>query len=117
MIETTLQTSFVPGTNVKGDIAGANWAFLLPSMELERVLCLGAPPVEALTTLARIAKRVTVVAGGTGGSAIRDWSRARGVPNVVVAGPDELAAQQPADLVWVVERTGCAIEPLLAPGG
>ena len=44
MLDTTLATTFVPGTNLKGEVAGANWSFLLPSLELEQILCLGTPP-------------------------------------------------------------------------
>ncbi len=32
MLETTLSTTFVPGSNVKGQVAAANWTFLLPSL-------------------------------------------------------------------------------------
>ncbi|MGH2570141.1 MAG: hypothetical protein ACRDGR_02870, partial [bacterium] len=117
MIETTLRTSFVPGTNLRGDIAGANWTFLLPSMELDHAICLGAPPTEALATLARIAKRVTIVAKGTGRRAVRDWSHAHRVRHVAVIGPRELAGQPPADLVWVIERGGLSVEGLVVPGG
>jgi hypothetical protein len=117
MIETTLRTSFVPGTNVRGDIAGANWTFLLPSMEIDHAICLGAPSAEALATLARIAKRVTIVAKGTGRRAVRDWLHANRVRHVAVVGPRELAGQPPADLLWVIERDGLAIDGLVAPGG
>jgi hypothetical protein len=86
-------------------------------MEIEQALCLGAPPIEAMATLVRIAKRVTVVASGAGGRAVREWSRAHGARNVLVAAPSELAARQPADLVWVVDRTGRPVDGLVAPGG
>ena len=117
MIETTLRTSFVPGTNLRGDIAGANWTFLLPTMELDHAICLGAPSIEALPTLARIAKRVTIVATGTGRRAVRDWLHAHRVRHVAVVGRGELARQPPADLLWVIERSGLSIDGLVAPAG
>jgi hypothetical protein len=61
MLETTLTTEFVPGTNLKGNVAGANWTFLLPSLELDLILCVGMPPVAALTTLARLGRVVLVL--------------------------------------------------------
>jgi hypothetical protein len=61
MLETTLATEFVPGTNLKGRVAGANWSFLLPSLELDRIVCVGAPQAAALTTLSRIGRVVAVV--------------------------------------------------------
>lgn len=60
MLETTMATTFVPGTNLKGDVAGANWTFLLPSLELEHVLCLGRPSEAAWTTLRRLGQVTTL---------------------------------------------------------
>jgi hypothetical protein len=60
MLDTTLATEFIPGTNIRGEVAGANWTFLLPQLELGRVICFGAPQAAALVTLARRADRVTV---------------------------------------------------------
>jgi len=39
MLELTLATQFVPGTNLRGEVSGANWMFLLPALDLERVIC------------------------------------------------------------------------------
>jgi len=61
LLETTLATEFVPGTNVKGRVAGANWSFLLPSLEARLVVALGEPAPAALRTLARLAARVVVL--------------------------------------------------------
>lgn len=60
MLDTTLATKFVPGTNLKGDVAGANWTFLLPSLELDHVVCLGRPSRAAQATLTKLG-RVTVL--------------------------------------------------------
>lgn len=63
MLETTLATRFEPGTNVRGEVAGAHWSYLLPSLGLERVLCVGAPSLATLRTLARLAGEVCVLVG------------------------------------------------------
>ena len=62
MLDTTLATTFVPGTNLKGEVAGANWTFLLPSLELDAIVCLGMPSAGALTTLSRLGQ-VTIIVG------------------------------------------------------
>ena len=61
MLEMTLATTFVPGTNLKGEVAGANWSFLLPDLNLERTLCLGSPPPATLTTLLRFSQEVIII--------------------------------------------------------
>jgi len=60
MLQTTLATSFVPGTNLQAGAVGANWSFLLPSLEPGNVLCLGMPTRPALQTLSRHARAVIV---------------------------------------------------------
>lgn len=64
MLETTFTTEFAPGTNLPGGVSGANWAFLLPRLELERIVCFGPPADPALARLARIAEDVVVVCSG-----------------------------------------------------
>jgi len=61
MIETTLKTEFVPGTNLQGDMVFADWRFLLPSIELNSILCLATPRASSARVLASIAKRIVVV--------------------------------------------------------
>ncbi len=53
--------SYTPGTNVKGEVSGANWTFMLPSMELDHVVCLGVPPEDVIPVLARVGRRVTLL--------------------------------------------------------
>lgn len=65
LLDVTLATDFLPGTNIKGEIAGANWVFLLPSLALEQVLCLGAPRQSTLLMLSNVSKRVVVVDSNT----------------------------------------------------
>src|SRR3990172_6398076 len=66
MLDTTLATRFEPGTNVRGEAAGASWTFLLPSLELGRVLCVGVPRLAELRTLARLAREVWVLVARRG---------------------------------------------------
>jgi hypothetical protein len=53
---------FAPGTNIRGERAGAPWTFLLPSLELGRVLLVGRPDAATEATVRRLAERVDVVA-------------------------------------------------------
>jgi hypothetical protein len=57
-----LEARFAPGSNVKGAVGGANWCFLLPSLDLGRIVCLGRPSPAALTTLAGLGDEVAVCA-------------------------------------------------------
>src|SRR5262245_44610077 len=83
MLEMTLATEFVPGTNLKGNVAGANWSFLLPSLELERILCVGASSAATLATLSRVGREVLVVCERARQTdEIDTLSRQRGLANV-----------------------------------
>src|SRR5262245_26986270 len=83
MLDITLATEFVPGTNLKGDVAGANWSYLLPSLELERILCVGVADAAALATLARIGREVLVLCERTRQfDEVGALSRQRGLANV-----------------------------------
>src|SRR5574337_452299 len=61
MLDTTLTTEIIPGTNVKGHVSGDNWSYLLPRLELEQTVCLGAPRPATLITLSRLSEAVVVV--------------------------------------------------------
>lgn len=61
ILETTLSTEFIPGTNLTGGLASADWRYLLPSQELEDILCIGAPPVPALTVISKIGQQIYLV--------------------------------------------------------
>jgi SAM-dependent methyltransferase len=61
MLETTRATAFIPATNLRGGVAGANWLFLLPSLELHLVVCLGAPPATTLVPVSRFSQDVAVI--------------------------------------------------------
>ena len=51
MLEMTLATNFIPGSNLKGKVAGAAWLFLLPTFDLRRVICVGTPTLSTREAL------------------------------------------------------------------
>ncbi len=58
MLEMTLATNFIPGSNLKGKVAGAAWLFLLPSIDLRRVVCVGAPLPSTLEALLSFSQKI-----------------------------------------------------------
>lgn len=60
ILETALASEYKPGTNLRDSAAGASWSLLLPSLDLERLLCLGPPSGPTLATLARLGRSVVV---------------------------------------------------------
>ncbi len=59
-LENTLETQSLPGTNLKGAVGGANWCFMLPSLELGRVLALGCPSSSSIATLSKLAANIAI---------------------------------------------------------
>lgn len=49
MLDLTLTTAFVAATNLKDQMSGGNWTFLLPSLELEQIMCPGMPATTCST--------------------------------------------------------------------
>ncbi|HVF89463.1 MAG TPA: aminoglycoside phosphotransferase family protein, partial [Blastocatellia bacterium] len=83
MLDTTLASSFDPGSVRKGGFWGANWLFLMPSLDLGRVLCIGPPTTTALATLSRHADDVLVACGDCKQAReVRDLSRNLGLTNI-----------------------------------
>jgi hypothetical protein len=87
MLDTTLTTEFIPSTNLKGEVAGANWSFLLPSLDLERIVCFGALSSKGyparLISLARLCSELVVIcADERMAQAVDDASRRHGLANV-----------------------------------
>lgn len=68
MLELFLSTDYKPGTNLRGDLASADWRYLLPAMELRRVLLVGSPPDEMVSTLAASGSQIYIAATGGGGT-------------------------------------------------
>ncbi|MDQ2693991.1 MAG: aminoglycoside phosphotransferase family protein [Pseudomonadota bacterium] len=63
MLETTLAADFIPGTNLKGDLAHADWRFLLPRLQVDNVLCVGSPAPGSIVPLSRICQQLFVISG------------------------------------------------------
>ncbi|MBK9944938.1 MAG: phosphotransferase [Kouleothrix sp.] len=84
MLDITLSTEFTPGTNLKGEVAGANWLFLLPRMDLDLVVCLGMPTPAGLVALARMTGEVAVCAAGPERERLAALAKQYGLANVRV---------------------------------
>jgi SAM-dependent methyltransferase len=99
-----LEARFAPGSNVKGAVGGANWCFLLPRLDLGRVVCLGRPSPAALTTLAGLGDEVAVCAPANDLSRLRRSLGSAEPTNVSFFESDVAGAPLPdgsADLVVV----------------
>ena len=59
-LEQALEAQSVPGTNLKGSVDGANWCFLLPRLELGRVLAVGCLAPSSLARVAKLGDEVAV---------------------------------------------------------
>ncbi|MGH3092871.1 MAG: methyltransferase domain-containing protein, partial [Gaiellaceae bacterium] len=92
-----------PGSNVKGAVAGANWCFLLPSLDLGRIVCLGPPSPAALRTLVRLGDEVAVCAPAHALQRIRSKMAPPGTASLSLLESDRLDAcplpDECADLV------------------
>jgi hypothetical protein len=115
--------SFAPGTNLRGTGRGASWYFLLPSLELGRIVCLGSPSRAALTTLGRSGAEIVVCARRRQLEGLRPASS--GLSNVSLletsAGEPVPLPEESADLVFLTGRANrrvrSEIERLLKPEG
>ena len=105
MLELTLATQFVPGSNLRGDVTGANWSYLLPTLDLDRVVCWGIPPITTLAALTAVGRRVTVCADSR---QLDSPAQKRDLPDVDWAAPraDQTLpfADASVDLIFVVGR-------------
>jgi aminoglycoside phosphotransferase len=110
MLDTTLATEFIPGTNLQGDVVGANWSYLLPNRELDQIVCLGAPPIASVMTLARIGRDVAVVSTDARASQqLGAASRRQGRSNVRVLAAGGAAlpfADSSVDLLLIADARG-----------
>jgi len=80
MLETARSDAFLTGTNVKGQVAGANWMFLRPRLPAEHIVCIGTPSAATLETLRAFGERVTIASRNA------PELRAASVDLIVVAG-------------------------------
>ena len=58
MFDEVIRASFSNSSNLRGDALDGNWAFLLPNLQLKRVLCIGEPSTQTLATLTLLANDV-----------------------------------------------------------
>jgi phosphotransferase family enzyme len=82
--EQALEAHSVPGTNLRGAVDGANWCFLLPRLELGKVLVIGYPAPSSLATLAKLGDEVVVWAKSAEHERIRMAIEGRSLENVGV---------------------------------
>jgi thiamine kinase-like enzyme len=61
MLDTAVGMVYNPGSNLKGQVAGANWSFLLPDMNLERILCFGKPSLRTQEILNHLSREVLII--------------------------------------------------------
>lgn len=103
--DAALGENFAPGSNLPGD-RGASWSFLLPSLELGRIVCLGAPTNEALTALARFGAEVVVCASRRELGKLESTARETAGVSLLAtrAGEPVAIEEQSADLVFLPRR-------------
>lgn len=58
MFDEVIRASFSNSSNLRGDALDGNWVFLLPELQLKRILCIGQPSQQTLATLTSLAKEV-----------------------------------------------------------
>ncbi len=80
--EQALWAQSAPGTNLKGSVDGANWCFLLPRLELGRVLTLGRPAASSLATLSKLGDEVVVWANAVDHDRLQAKVEKRNLGNV-----------------------------------
>ncbi len=64
ILNATLKADYEPGSNQSQDLVCDDWRFLLPSMELEKILCIGSPKYATLNVLSLMSKKVFIVHSG-----------------------------------------------------
>ncbi len=106
MLDHTVAAEFVPGSNLSGDLACADWRFLLPDFSGRDALCLGVPSANPLRVLSRIARHVWVAT--TSRDELKDLRRsgreqgAEGIAPVCLKDFSNLPfADGSLDLIWL----------------
>jgi Phosphotransferase enzyme family len=114
-LEPSLDAPLVPGSNMKGAVAGANWWFLLPSLRAERIVCLGSPTPATLATLAGMSENVVVCAPRRATARARRRAAAAqltGISFIESGSPDQIRlGEATADVVFLAGRS---LRPLRA---
>jgi Phosphotransferase enzyme family len=105
VLEGTLATSFVPGTNRRGGLPEVSWTLLLDRLELGHVTCLGQPRRRTLRALQRRARAVTIVtADGPACHRARRRLERAGLGSVGVVSIARVGDLPQADLAVVLGR-------------
>lgn len=120
MLETTLKSEFIPGTNLSGGLASADWRYLLPALKARRILWLGIPPLKVLPALAFVSDEIVVLSKDYRKlQELRSAARrldVEGLPTIVVADFSNLPLSSDSiDLVLLVSGRGIS-NPLRFPG-
>jgi hypothetical protein len=106
LLETTLSTSFVPGSNLAGDVAGASWRFLHPTLDPQQALILGTRAPATVAALERAGWDVTVA------------DPPAGLPDELPGGADAIFVSGRAGIRWLERNAPSGgLRRLLAPGG
>jgi hypothetical protein len=58
MFDEIIRASFSNSSNLRGDALDGNWVFLLPNLQLKRVLCVGQPSPQTMATLTALTNDV-----------------------------------------------------------
>ena len=106
-------SGFVPATNLRGESGGAAWLFLLPSLELGLVLCVGPPSAAGLRTFAEMADEVVVCGGRRERWRVRRCCARLGLTGIAALAPGALPKRR-ADLIVVSGNDPRAADPRLA---
>jgi len=120
MLELMLNTEFIPGSNMSGDMACADWRFLLPSLDLEEVLCLRMPPIKVVSVLSTICRRLNVVSADPKAAEKLDQAvQQRGLSKLRVIHVNDYArlpfSESSMDLIWIAGADGSP-NPACLPG-
>lgn len=97
---------YSPSNNMKGQGIGANWVFLLPRLDLKRIVCIGVPPEDILSALQLLSDELICTRAVTG------W-------NVNVQSLERLLASS-VDFIYVCDTRAVALTELkriLKPDG
>jgi hypothetical protein len=103
VLKHTLEATYAAGTNLKGRAAGAAWTFLLPTLELDVVTCLGLSSAATLLTLGRLSADMRVACSRRRREAAERRVAALAMANVEVLDPDDDRLMVPADLALLGE--------------
>ena len=61
VLDATLKADYAPGSNKSGDMACADWRFLLPQLSMGAVVSIGIPRPSAIRILSKFAREVHVL--------------------------------------------------------